>query len=220
MLTIRRLGGGDDLAVRAVFLDTLGLGSPLSFEPVACNHYVNLCLGWYLTAGRARARVVEHADGIAGYVLVCTDLRALRRWTVPRAAAFAATASVAALSRPPDDPALTFLRLRLRDGWALRDAPEPMPVVAHMNLLPSARSSGAARLLAEHVDDVCELVGAPGWYGEVNAFAGHRARALERVFGPVVHRAPNLTYSWLLGRPVERLTVVRARHEEGRREAS
>jgi hypothetical protein len=38
---------------------------------------------------------------------------------------------------------------------------------------------------------------------------GQRYLAIERLIGPVVHRTPSRTYSWLLGRPVERLTVVR-----------
>ncbi len=41
--------------------------------------------------------------------------------------------------------------------------------------------------------------------------------ALERFVGSIVHRAPNHTLSWLMGRPVERLTVARTlppAHEE------
>lgn len=43
----------------------------------------------------------------------------------------------------------------------------------------------------------------------MNARVGHRSRALERLGAIVIHRAPNHTLSWLLGQPVERLTVAR-----------
>ena len=209
MLTLRRLAPDDDAAVHRIFRATLGLGSPLPFEPVAFDLYSRLCLGWYLGPGRARARAVVAEDRVVGYVLVGADPRGQRRWTASRAGAYAAAVATASLTRPRHDPGLTFGRLRVRDGWVARNGPAPMPVHAHMNLDPSVRITEAGRLMREHVDDVCWLLGAPGWYGEVNAPVGRRARALERVVGPVVHRAPNLTYSWLLGRPVERLTVVR-----------
>jgi hypothetical protein len=43
----------------------------------------------------------------------------------------------------------------------------------------------------------------------MNALAGRRSRALERLGAMIVHRAPNHTLSWLLSQPVERLTVAR-----------
>ncbi len=78
-----------------------------------------------------------------------------------------------------------------------------------MNLDRSVRGTRAALMLVDHVDDVCRSLGAVGWYGEVNARVGRRATALERLVGPVVDRTPNRTASWLVGKPVERLTVVR-----------
>jgi hypothetical protein len=67
----------------------------------------------------------------------------------------------------------------------------------------------AGKALLDFVDERCRQAGLPGWYGEINAPVGRRASALERVVGPVVHRAPNHTLSWLMDRPVERLTVAR-----------
>jgi len=143
------------------------------------------------------------------YTLVCTDAGAYDRWALPRSLAFAAVALGQTASRPRSESAATFVRLRIKDGWGLRRAPSPMPVHAHMNLDPSVRGTTAALILIDHIDDVCRSVGAAGWYGEVNARVGRRAAGLERIVGPVVHRSPNHTYSWLAGTAVERLTVVR-----------
>jgi hypothetical protein len=53
------------------------------------------------------------------------------------------------------------------------------------------------------------MAGLSGWYGEINAVEGRRAKALE-LLGSIVHKAPNHTLSWLVGQPVERLTLVRS----------
>jgi hypothetical protein len=82
-------------------------------------------------------------------------------------------------------------------------------VHAHLNLRPGLRAGWAGRWLADHVDAVCRRAGAPAWYGEINAPAGRRAAALERLGGEVVDRAPNRTLSALIGAEVERLTVLR-----------
>jgi hypothetical protein len=60
------------------------------------------------------------------------------------------------------------------------------------------------------VGTIARAAGHPVWRGEVNAVRGRRRSALERVVGPVVDEVPNRTYSWLAGRPVDRLTVERA----------
>ncbi len=109
-----------------------------------------------------------------------------------------------------DPDASRFLRLRVRDGWHMwrHSVDAPFPAHAHINLAaPRPRLGG--RLLADHVDLRCRQAGLPGWFGEMNALVGHRARALERLGADIVHRAPNHTMSWLVGRPVERLTVAR-----------
>jgi len=63
--------------------------------------------------------------------------------------------------------------------------------------------------LAQHVNDLCRAHGLSGWYGEVNAPAGRRAQAFTSFGGEVVGRVPSRTMSWLAGRPIERLTVMR-----------
>lgn len=208
MVTVRPLRPGDEAAVAEIFWATLRLGSRL--DGVArIGRYEDLCLGWYLGPGRDDVRLLVDGERPLGYVLVGARPAEYERWVRWRAAGFAVFA-VASLGARRHTPATArFLRLRLADGWALRRSPRPLPVHAHLNLLPGARGGTGARLLASHVDDVCRRVGSSGWYGEVNAPAGRRAAALERLGGRVVHRAPNRTLTALLGHPVERLTVVR-----------
>jgi NTE family protein len=64
--------------------------------------------------------------------------------------------------------------------------------------------------LTYHIDDRVRRARLPGWVGEINAVAGHRWRAIERMGGQVSHRAPNHTLTALVGKPVERLTLVRS----------
>jgi hypothetical protein len=80
---------------------------------------------------------------------------------------------------------------------------------AHLNVARPGRNGRIALLLRDHVDRRCRSAGHRAWVGEVNGVVGSRSAALERVVGPVVERRPNHTLSWLLGAPVERLTVVR-----------
>jgi hypothetical protein len=206
----RPLAPGDDDAVRRIFRATLGLGRPVPFPLPGLARYERLCLDWYLGPGRADAAVAVAGDTVVGYALVCTDgaahARATRRpalrflaWALPRIAA----------RRLPAD-ARTFWWLRLVDGWAAwRRGGATPPAHAHLNLLDSARGTRAAVLLLAHIDGRAAAAGLPAWRGEVNAVRGRRRSALERVVGPVVDAVPNRTYSWLAGRPVDRLTVER-----------
>jgi hypothetical protein len=154
---------------------------------------------------------VESGGRITGYTLVCTDAAAHERWQRVHAAEFSARVARRLVGGrlPPD--ASRFLRLRLKDGWAMwrHGVVAPLPAHAHINLACHSRGALAGRRLADHVDRRCRLAGLPGWFGEMNAVAGRRAHALERLGGTIVHRAPNHTLSWLVGRPVERLTVAR-----------
>lgn len=218
-MKVRPLLPGDDETVGGIFRATLFLGGELEQPPPDIDRFERFCLGWYLGPGRPDAAVVEGIDGaVVGYALVCTDPAGHRRWTRGAALRFAAgTAGRLALGCYPADAA-RFYRLRFRDGWELwRHAPALGGLGhAHINLLPAARAADAGRLLGAHVDARVAAVGMPAWFGEINALEGTRARAIERLGGTVVHRAPNHTLTALLGRRVERLTVVRrldaARH--------
>lgn len=197
--------------VRRIFRETLNLGRPLPFELPGLAAYEHLCLGRFVGPGWPDAAVLDDGHRIRGYVLVCRDLAAWRRWAAPAALAWTAGAAARlALGRLPPEAA-HFHRLRLRDGVeALRSAPRPpMPAVVHLNLEPELRGGSEGLRLARHADRRCREAGLPGWYGEINARVGDRAGALARGGFQVVHRAPNHTLSWLAGAPVERLTVVR-----------
>lgn len=207
---VRSLRPGDDASVRALFRDTVCLGRPLPFEVPEWDAYESLCLDWYLGPGRDDAGVLVEG-AVTGYTLVCTDAAAYRRWQRDQATVFSGRVARRMVAGRIHPDASRFLRLRLKDGWDMwRNAiVAPLPAHAHINVACGSRASAAGRLLADHVDRRCRLAGLPGWFGEMNAVAGHRARALERLGGTVVHRAPNHTLSWLLGQPVERLTVAR-----------
>lgn len=208
VLTVRPLRPGDDSAVRSVFRATLALGRPVDDLP-GLDRYEALCLDWYLEHERPDARVLDDDGTVLGYLLVGTRPVEQRRWTRRAATRYVLGTVPRLLTRGYRGDAGRFHRLRLRDGWALRRAPAPMPVHVHLNLLPTARAGRGARLLAVHADAVCRRLGAPGWFGEINARRGHRASALRRLGGEVVHQAPNRTLGWLVGSPVDRLTVVR-----------
>lgn len=210
MIAVRSLEDGDDDAVRRLFRSTLVLGTPVGFELAGIERYESLCIDWYLTTGRATAAVAVEGTEVVGYALVCTDqaahARAVRRssvrlgvWIVPRL-----------LSRRLTPSARRFWVRRGADALELWRAGSaaPMPAHAHVNVADGARSGAVARALVAHVDGVVRRAGLPGWFGEVNAPAGRRSRALERLGGTVVRRTPNWTLSYLCGRPVERLTVT------------
>jgi hypothetical protein len=204
----------DDHAVRQVFRSTLGLGKPVPFPLPCLARYEAVCLDWYLGAGRDDAAVVEQDGTVVGYALVCTDEAGHARATRDAALRFAAWAAPRIVARRLPDPARTFWRLRLVDGWAAwrhsrRSGDSPPPAHAHLNLVRGARATHTTLELLAHIDDRVRAAGFPSWRGEVNAARGRRRSALERVVGPVVDTFPNQTYTWLLGRPVDRLTVDR-----------
>lgn len=208
---VRRLTPSVIPEVRRVFRETVALGRPLPFPVPGFAAYEHLCLSWFLGPGWEDAAVLDEDAVVRGYVLVCTDLPAYRRWAARTGAAWAlrAAARLAAGRLTPE--AARFYRLRLLDGLqAARDGPAPpMPAVVHLNLDPRLRGGIEGLRLVRHADRRCAEAGLPGWYGEVNAPVGGRAAGLRRAGFEVARRAPNHTLSWLAGRPVERLTVVR-----------
>lgn len=198
----------DDAAVRLLFAQTVALGSALAVRVAGFDLYSALCLDWYLGDGRADAAVLVHGSVVVGYALVCTDPESYRRWVRGRARHIAARFVGRATYLTHTG---RFHRLRLVDGWDLwrNGRGEPAAAHAHVNLAPDHRAGRGGRLLVEHIDRRCRAAAMNGWFGEINAPVGHRAAGLERLGARVVGRAPNRTLSWLAGRAVERLTVVR-----------
>jgi hypothetical protein len=207
---LRPLTERDDAELRRLFRETLVMGHSLPFSLADGGRYESLCLDWYLGSGRQDAAVVDAGGQIVGFALVCVDQAAYRRWVRARAARYALYSVVTLIRTNPRSSLSRFHRCRLRDGWVMMRSPAPpFPAHAHTNVLAHELARWAGKTLLTFVDQRCRLAGLPGWYGEINAPVGRRASALERVVGPVVHRAPNHTLSWLMDRPVERLTVAR-----------
>lgn len=210
MLRVRRYTPADERAVRAIFRDTLALGRPLPAPVSWLAEYERLCLQWFVGPGAQDAGVLDDGRAVRGYVLVCTDLAAYRRWAVGAAAVWTARTLTRLAGGRMDPATARFHRLRLADGLAALTAPPaPMPACVHVNVDAGARGGGAGLLLARHADERCRARDLPGWYGEVNAPTGRRVAALASAGIVTVDRHPNHTLSWLAGRPVERLTVVR-----------
>jgi GNAT superfamily N-acetyltransferase len=208
---VRRLTDEDEATLRRLFHQTMVMGHPLPFSLADGGRYESLCLDWYLGRGREDAVVVDAEGEIVGFALVCTDQVGYRHWVRGRAARYAVYSVLTLCRTNPRSPLARFHRSRLHDGWVMwRSPPPPFPAHAHVNVLPHRLARWAGKSLLDSVDERCRAAGVPGWYGEINALVGKRAAALARVVGPIEHRAPNHTLTWLMGRPVERLTVTRA----------
>jgi hypothetical protein len=209
-LIVRPLNERDEIELRQLFRDTFVMGRPLSFSLNDRGRYEALCLDWYLGIGRQDAVVVDAGGQIVGFALVCTNQAAFQRWVRTRAARYAAYSLLILVRTNPRSSLARFHRSRLRDGWVMLRSPSPpFQAHAHVNVRPHQLAGWAGLSLLNSVDERCRQAGLSGWYGEINALVGRRAGALQRVVGSIVHRAPNHTLSWLVGRPVERLTVAR-----------
>ena len=208
---VRPLSQPDEVELRRLFRDTMVMGHPLPFPLEDGGRYESLCLDWYLGPGRSGAAVADAEGRIVGFALVCTDPDDYRRWIRRRAARYLLYSLLVLIRTNPRAPVSRFHRCRLRDGWVMVRNPTPrFSAHAHINVLPHELSKWAGLSLLHFVDQRCRRSELPGWSGEINAVVGKRAKALERIIGPVVHRSPSHTLSWLTGRPVERLTVARA----------
>jgi hypothetical protein len=203
-------GRADDVAaIHRIFRATLVLGRPLPFHVPTIDAYAALCLDWYLEHGTVV--LVDDADGVAGYLLACLDEAAHHRWLRRRAGGWTLRAIGAIACGRVRGDARRFVVARLRDGWsAWRHAPpSPFPAHAHVNLDPHLRAGAVGHHLAAEMDRLVADAGLEGWYGEMNVPEGRSLAAIERAGAIVVHRHPSRTFTWLLGRPVERATIAR-----------
>ncbi len=210
-VSVRPLRTGDDAAVAEIFAATMLLGSR-SDQPIAhFDRYTNLCLGWYLGPGRSDAAVAECAGTIVGYSLVCTNSSDQASWVRRHSASLMAPVSWQLATFRLDAFSRRFYAARARDAralWRAGHAPL-MPVHAHLNVVPHARTGTVALLLRDHIDTRARLAGSAGWWAEMNAADGRRERALVRLGLHVVHRTRNETLSGLMHAHVNRLTLVR-----------
>ncbi len=204
---------GDD-AVREIFRSTIALGRPFPFASDGrrdhLRPYEDLCLRWYLEAGRADGALLRSSGTVVGYALVRLDVESFERWQRRATIRFLRRVLPRIAVRAYPTPVDRFYRLRLRDGWSLWRARHELPQLphAHLNVVGGAGEL-PGRLLADHIDAVCRRAGLSAWCGEIKARVGRRTAALDRWGAEVVARTPNATLSWLVGGPVERLTIVR-----------
>ena len=207
---IRPLRSGEQDEVRRIFRATLLLGKPLPFDDRTLASYERLCLDWYLKRGTV---LVADVNGdVRGYLLACLDQPGYERWSRRRAASWGLRAGVRIAVGACRGPARRFAWLRIRDGLAtVRGAPAaPLPAHAHLNLEPEIRAGTTGHRLAVAMDELVAAAGLPGWFGEMNVPPGRSLAAIERAGARATHRQPNLTFSWLLAEPVDRVTIVRA----------
>jgi hypothetical protein len=208
---VRAYEPADEAEVRAIFRATVAFGKPIPFDLTRMPAYERLCLDWFLGPGAADAGVLHDNGRVLGYILVCTDLVAFRRWSVLAGASWVGTTLGRFLTGRLRGPEARFHLLRLRDGIEASQhaPPAPMPGYVHLNIHFEARTALGGLLLARYADQRCREAGLPGWYAEMNAKPGTRSGALAAGGITTVHRQPNHTLAWLAGHPVERLTIVR-----------
>jgi hypothetical protein len=198
-------------AVRAIFAETVALGSPAPLDPSTLASYSRLCLDWYLGPGARHAHVVLQDGEVVGYLLACLDEPAHGRWVRRRAVRWAGGCLARVVTGRLTGPSATFVGLRVLDGLdgLRRGVVPPHPAHAHLNLTARVRDGRIGHRLAATMDRMAEQAGLDGWYGEVNVPAGRSLAAIERAGARVVHRVPSRTFSWLAGTTVERATVAR-----------
>ena len=205
---VRRARRDDREEIRRIFASTLALGRPVSVGGVGA--YADFSLDWYLDGSDA-AQVHLERHHVTGYVLVCTDEDAYEAHRRRAALRYGRALLRTMANGHLDAEARRFHRLRIQDGWRLyRQGPvRPADAHIHLNLRPGARASQAGRRLVDAADQVVDRAGLDAWYAQINAPVGRRADALVRLGAEVIHRDENLTLTAWLGRPVERLTILR-----------
>lgn len=210
-LTITTPSRLDQDGVRRLFLETFAMGSPMPFVPYRFDLYCSMSLDWYLDEGHV---VVAKEDGeVVGYAMLCPNEKRLNRWLLPRAIRLLVVVVIGVVAGRVDSPSRRFYWLRFRDSLRIvlgrRSGTEGVGAHVHLNVARAYRSGSVAARLLEAIDQVCRDLGVEKWLGEMNAMPRTRRRALGRLFGDLVDEQPNLTFSWLAGSTVSRLTFRR-----------
>lgn len=200
-------------AIEDLFRATMVAGGPMPFFLNGSDLYTHFSLHWYFDNPSARVFVALDNGRVIGYALVATDPVAYGRSVKRGLAELALKLSLQLVLGRIDRQSRAFYRARARDSWNIwRDRrridvhDEPH---AHMNVVTDARLGTTAAALVAAVDATVRASGNHSWIGEVNAEAGRRRRALERVVGTVLDERPNVTASRLTGRTIVRYTVRR-----------
>lgn len=209
---IRPLEPGDGLEIRRLFRATFGPRRPHGLEYADLVSYERSCIDWYLTIGRADARVVEQEGEIVGYLLACLDQSGHDAWSRRRAVRWAGRAAYRLATGQLGGDARRFSALHIEDLLAARQLgnPRPFPAHAHLHIAASARDAGIGHRLVTTMDDLVEREGLRGWYGQVDVPVGGSLGPFERSGVRIVHHRSNRTSSWTHGTPVHRVTVARS----------
>jgi len=200
-------------AVEDLFRATMLAGGPIPFFLHGLDHYTHFALDWYFSAPGGHVLVALDNDRVAGYALVATDPVAYARHLRRALASLALRLSTHLALGRINAESRSFYRDRVGDSWRIwRDRrrvdvhDEPH---VHMNVVADARRGTTAAALVDAVDAIVRTAGHGSWIGEVNAAAGRRRRALERVVGTILDERHNVTASRILGTPIVRYTVRR-----------
>jgi hypothetical protein len=101
-----------------------------------------------------------------------------------------------------------YARLRLTDELAARRGRHRLPFRAHAHVAldPDLHDPAIAARLHEAVEELVRDAGLDGWITTMDV--PHRRAAPVARDVTVVGRSPNRTATWLLGRPVDRVTLA------------
>lgn len=208
-LEVRHCQSSDIDEVARIMNDTMLLGRPIPGAQI--DEYVRACLSAYRTTRRGEAVVCLAADTVVGYALINLDPRDAEHHAISQVRQLAATVLMKWVTGRLSAPTRRFYRLRVVDVAALMCGARRRRHVphAHVNVVSGARSGFVARALLHHIDETVRDAGCDTWMGEMNAHAGSRQSALQRLGFTVVARSRNHTLSGFSGGRVERLTVER-----------
>ena len=208
-LEVRHCQSSDIDEIARIMNDTMLLGQPIPGAHI--DEYVNACLSGYRTTGRGEAVVCRAGDAVVGYALISLNPREAEHHAIRQARQLAASVLLKWVTGRLSAPTRRFYRLRTRDVVALMRGGRHRRHVphAHVNVVSGARSGLVARALLDHIDETVRDAGHDMWMGEMNAHAGSRESALQRLGFTVVARSRNHTLSGFSGRRVDRLTVQR-----------
>ncbi|MFZ8968954.1 MAG: hypothetical protein ACO20G_07935 [Ilumatobacteraceae bacterium] len=208
-LVVDHCTSGDFDEIARIMTDTMLLGQPV--PGVDIDEYVAACLSCYRMTAHSDAVICRTGDNVAGYALISLDPQAAEGHARRQAMRLAAAIAVQWVTGRLSAPTRRFYKLRTIDTVALMRGTRDRGRVphAHMNVVSGARSGRVAHALLQEVDRSVRTAGFDTWIGEINAVAGSRQGALERLGFTVLSRSRNHTLSGLSGRRVERLTVER-----------
>ncbi len=205
---VRKYHPQDRVAVRELCCATGFLGQPI--DPIFEDRelFADFLTQYYLRHESESAFVLERDGRLVGYMLGCLHpLRiqfhnALQNiwyffillWRYPR---------YSAASRK-------FIRWVMWNGWReVPAAPRRTPHI-HLNFLPEARGSAAAKELFDAFMEYLSASGVKRVYGQMTSFESRRGEAMFRRYGfKLINRSEITKYRELHPQPVYLSTVIR-----------